>query len=99
MNGAIVEIASTTKRYSVRSDEAGEFQISDVELGQYRAVVRRIGYAPAVREIDVVTGMKPLSFGIAPVPQSLREMRVRGQGAGIFGAVGTSSDQIGRAHV
>lgn len=90
VNGAVVEIASASKRFAIRTDEAGEFIIYDVDLGPYRAVIRRIGYAPSVREVDVVSGMRPLSFGIAPIPQDLREVRVRGEGSGIFGQIGTS---------
>ena len=92
LNGAIVEIAGTAKRYAVRSDEIGDFVIDNVEQGAYRAVVRRIGYAPMVREIDITSGMKPLTFGIAPIAQALREVRVRGTGSGIFGQIGTSDE-------
>src|SRR5688572_20574973 len=70
-NGAVVEIASADKRYAVRSEETGEFLIAGVDLASYRAVVRRIGYAPFVREISVASGMKPLAFALSPVPQSL----------------------------
>ena len=92
INGAIVEIAGADRRYAVRSDEDGRFQIFDVSPGPYRAVVRRIGYSQAVREITVTSDMNELRIGLAPIPQGLREIRVRGEGTGIYGLIGTASD-------
>ena len=92
IGGAIVEIASADRRYAIRSDEDGRFQIFDVTLGPYRAVVRRIGYSQVAREIVVTSGMKELHVELAPIPQALREVQVRGEGTGIYGLVGSASD-------
>jgi hypothetical protein len=92
VNGVIVELAGDTKRYTTRSDEAGEFQVSNVEPGVYRLVTRRIGYSPRTRSVVVVSGMKSIAIPLAPIPQALRAVQVRGEGMGIYGEVGASSD-------
>lgn len=92
VSGAIVEFAGPARRHVVRSDEVGEFQVDGVALADYRMVVRRIGYAPLTREVSVMSGMKPLELVLSPVPQSLREVRVRGEGSGIFGQIGRAED-------
>jgi hypothetical protein len=92
VSGAVVEIAGLDKRHATRSDEAGEFLVRDVADGAYRASIRRIGYSIIATEIIVEPGMKPVEIRMAPVPQTLREVRVRGEGTGIFGLIGTSTE-------
>lgn len=91
INGAIVEMASSSRRVSARTDEAGEFQLANVGPDSYRVSIRRIGYAPASRDLDVVEGMKRQEFTMAAIPQALRQVNVRGEGAGIFGLIGNAS--------
>jgi hypothetical protein len=91
LNGALLTITDGTNHYTARTDEAGEFFIYGVHSSGYRAVVRRIGYAPLEQAIEVVDGMKALSIAMSPLPQTLREVRVRGEGAGIFGQIGNAS--------
>jgi hypothetical protein len=92
VNGAVVELASATKRFTARTDEAGEFFVRDVDLDTYRVTVRRIGYMPMRRDLDVRSGMKPVTLRIDPIPQALAEVRVRGEGTGIYGRVARSGD-------
>lgn len=92
VTGAVIELASATRRYSARTDEAGEFFIRDVELGTYRTTVRRIGYTPMARDLDVTSGIKPVTLRVERIPQALSEVRVRGEGTGIFGQIARSGD-------
>jgi hypothetical protein len=90
--GAIIELVGLDHRHTTRTDEAGEFQIGSVQPGAYRASVRRIGYRQVITEIIVETGMKPVDLKLAPIPQTLREVRVKGEGAGIYGQIGSALD-------
>lgn len=92
VSGVVIEMVGLDNRYAVRSDEAGEFQIRDVRPGAYRAAIRRIGYAMIATEFIVESGMKRIEIGMSPVAQSLREVRVRGEGTGIYGQIGTSTE-------
>lgn len=92
VSGAIVELVGPARRHVVRTDEVGEFQVDAVVLGDYRMVVRRIGFAPLARELSVMSGMKPRELVLSPVAQALREVRVRGEGTGVFGQVGRAED-------
>jgi hypothetical protein len=95
--GAVVQMASSTRQFSTRSDEAGEVAIRNFEAGQYRVVIRRIGYAPLATDVVIANDTRR-DFRIAPLPQALREVRVRGTGSGIYGAVGTSAGLEPIAH-
>lgn len=88
--GAVVQMASGTRQYSGRSDEVGEANFRDFERGAYRVLVRRIGYRPLAVDIDVQND-KRQEFRVAPLPQMLSAVRVRGTGTGLYGIVGTSS--------
>ena len=90
--GAIVQITDGVRQHAVRTDEAGEFQIPKVELGSYRAVIRRIGYTSSSRQISVDEGMRPLSLDLPPIPRSLRAMHVHGEGTGVFGQIARAED-------
>jgi hypothetical protein len=90
--GAVIELASPTKRYATRTDEAGEFFFRDVTIDTYRTTVRRIAYSAMSRDLDVTSGMKPVILRINPMPQALAEVRVRGEGTGIYGRVARSGD-------
>jgi hypothetical protein len=92
VGGAVVELASGAKRFTARTDEAGEFFIRDVELDTYRATVRRIGYLQMTRNLDVTSATKPVTLRIDPIPQALTEVRVRGEGTGIYGRIARSGD-------
>jgi hypothetical protein len=87
--GAVVQMASATRQYTGRSDEVGEASLRDFERGNYRVLVRRIGYRPLAIDVDVQND-KRQEFRVAPLPQMLGEVRVRGTGTGIYGIVGTS---------
>lgn len=90
--GAVIDLASATRRITARSDEAGEFFLRDVDLGAYRTTVRRIGYSQMTRDLDVASGIKPVTLRISPIPQALSEVRVRGEGTGIYGQIARSGD-------
>jgi hypothetical protein len=90
--GANVEIANDSRRFAVRTDEAGEFYVFDVPAGGYRVLTRRIGYAQQLRALVVGSEMKPLEIMLAPAVQSLREVRVRGEGMGIYGELGATAN-------
>jgi hypothetical protein len=92
VSGAVVEMVGLDNRYAVRSDEAGEFQVRDVRPGAYRVGIRRIGYAMSNTEFIVESGMKRIAIRMSPVPQPLREVRVRGEGTGIYGQIGRSAN-------
>jgi hypothetical protein len=92
VNGVIIDLASDSKRYSARTDEAGEFRFADIEPGGYRLVTRRIGFTPLVRSVAVTQDMKAVSLGLSPIPATLRTVRVHGEGTGVFGEIGTSTD-------
>jgi hypothetical protein len=90
--GAVIDLASATRHFTTRSDEAGEFFLRNVDLGTYRATVRRIGYSQMIRDLDVVSGIRRVTLRISPIPQALSEVRVRGEGTGIYGQIARSGD-------
>lgn len=92
LSGAIVDIAGPNRRYSVRTDETGEFRVTVLNEGLHTASVRRIGYAAYRHAVNIAEEMNPIEIGLAPIPQALGEVLVRGKGAGIYGHIGTSSD-------
>jgi hypothetical protein len=91
INGAIVDLANANRRFSARTDEAGAFHFASIDPASYRVGIRRIGYAPVSRDLDVFEGVKRHDFTMAPIPQALRQVNVRGEGAGIFGQIGHAS--------
>jgi hypothetical protein len=92
VNGAVVEMAGLDTRYSARTDEEGEFRFRDVRPGAYRAVIRRIGYAMIRTEIIVEPNMKRIDVRMSPIPQTLGRVLVHGEGTGIYGQIGTSTE-------
>lgn len=83
--GAIIQMADGVRSPSSRTDERGGFQLQ-LAPGTYQMLVRRIGYAPWSGSKTVSAG-DSITIRLSPLPQSLRAVRVHGEGAGIYGEI------------
>jgi hypothetical protein len=92
LSGALVQIAGATRSFTTRSDEAGEFFVSGVEPGDFKIVVRRIGYAPYAAEVRIGSDRDKLEIRLVAVPQALKPVTVRGEGTGVYGEVAAVAD-------
>lgn len=59
-----------------RANEKGEFALDSVPAGTRTLEVRALGYYPARRAIDIVTGAPPLTIALATLRSVLDTMRV-----------------------
>jgi hypothetical protein len=91
LGGAIVGLGFTGGDRATRTDDAGEFAFSRVPVGSYSMTVKRLGYEPFVRSIDVRPGMDSVSVALTRV-FTLDTVRIRATNQGIYGAVGTAHD-------
>jgi hypothetical protein len=88
--GAFLQVSDTQRTFSARTDDAGVFILHAV-AGQYRILVRRIGYAPLILSAALPTTAM-MDLRLAPIPQALRAVRVTAGGAGIYGEIGALAD-------
>jgi len=81
---------------SLLSDVTGGFRLGGVEPGRYRLHLRRIGYHPLEREVEVRNGeVTRLHLVLDPDPVHLPGIRARGAAAGSLpGAVHLSRERI-----
>jgi hypothetical protein len=64
----------------VRSLENGRFQILDLRPGSYRLFARRVGFEPALTQIEVGQGdTVRISLALTPTTTALDTVRVRGE--------------------
>jgi hypothetical protein len=87
--GAIVGLGPNGSARTTRTDDAGEFAFSKVAPGSYSLTVKRLGYEPRTRAIDVHAGMDSVLIAILRV-STLDTIRIRATNQGIYGAVGTA---------
>src|SRR5262245_15217181 len=67
---------------SATTDRAGEFVLTHLPHGQQTVLVRRPGYAPIVRHIDLDT-VTALNFALEPAPFELEPLSVTATGSAI----------------
>ncbi len=92
MLGAIVTLSVGSSARATRTDETGAFAFSNVAPASYALAVKRLGYQPASRTIDVSAQMSPLGIALSRVAL-LDTVRVRAAAAqGIYGGVGAARD-------
>lgn len=76
--GVDIEIVGTGMHRFTNS--AGRFAYTDVPAGDYEIRVRLVGYRPAILHLEVVAGRSyRQDFAIAPIPQTLAEVRIDGK--------------------
>lgn len=92
LNGALIQIANTSHRYSVRSDDAGEFVLARLDSGLYRVVVRRIGYAQYAGDLQLNEDRSHLEIRLVSLPQGLSPVVIRGDGMGVYGQLASLVD-------
>jgi hypothetical protein len=91
LGGAIVAFGANGAERITRTDDAGDFAFTKVAVGSYPLTVRRLGYEPVARVIDVREGMDSIAIAMNRV-STLDTVRIRATSQGISGVVGTSSD-------
>jgi len=87
--GAIVGLGPNGSDRTTRTDDAGEFAFSKVVPGNYSLTVKRLGYEPRARAVEVKAGMDSLVVAMLRV-STLDTVRIRATNQGIYGAVGTA---------
>jgi hypothetical protein len=85
--GAVIEMRNGNTVLAARSDEAGEFRFRGIDRGRATISVRRIGYRPLVRDIEIDGSPAPIVIEVAPMAQRLAPVRVGAKGEGIYGIV------------
>jgi Carboxypeptidase regulatory-like domain len=84
---------------SARSNERGEWTLSNAATGTRMIEVRALGYYPARRQVHIVAGAAPVRVELATLKSVLDTVKVRSTrllGADRFGFVGRSRTGIGR---
>jgi hypothetical protein len=76
------------------TDSAGGYEIPGIPLGEYRLFVRRLGYRPALLDLDARTGDRDanLSVGLVVVPVRLQSIQVNGDRVNLFGRLRAGDD-------
>ena len=87
--GAIVGLGPSGSDRITRTDDAGEFAFSKVAPGSYSLTVKRLGYDPRTRVVEVRPGMDSILVVMLRV-STLDTVRIRATNQGIYGAVGTA---------
>lgn len=82
-----------TSRVAV-TDSAGTYQILGVTAGEYRLFVRRLGYQPALVDLDATrpAGDTRLSFGLVVVPIRLDAIQIDAARSNLFGRLTLDAD-------
>jgi hypothetical protein len=75
------------------TDSAGGYEIRGVASGEYRLLVRRLGYRAALIDLDATAGNEArISFGLVVIPVRLQEVRVDGNRTNLFGRLALAYD-------
>jgi hypothetical protein len=76
------------------TDSAGGYEILGVAAGEYRLFVRRLGYQPALVDLDARRSAAEarFSFGLLVVPIRLDAIQIDGTRSNLFGHLSLSED-------
>jgi hypothetical protein len=76
------------------TDSAGAYEIVGVAAGEYRLFVRRLGYQPALVDLDASkpSGDARLSFGLVVVPIRLDAIQIDATRSNLFGRLALDQD-------
>ena len=76
-----------TETRSATSDTAGAYQLLNIPSGRYELNIRRLGYQPAVIDLDLTaaSGTSRLSVGLVVVPIQLRALNIESTPGNSFG--------------
>jgi len=91
MTIADAEISIVDLKRRIVSGADGHFRFDGIRPGKYDVRVRRIGYAPQVRSIDVDDDGGVAEFALVPMPRTLRPVIVNAARGGLSGIVGDTS--------
>src|SRR5687768_2725035 len=89
--GAIVTLTTPTGQRSTRTDESGEFVFQRVSVGSHSLAVRRLGYEPEERTVEITSEPQPIEIAMSRVTR-LDPVRVRGARQAIYGAIARARD-------
>jgi hypothetical protein len=89
LEGAEISIVDLKRRVFSGSD--GKFRIDDLRPGRYAVRVRRVGYAPQVRSIDVDDDGGVGEFALLPIPRTLQPVVVNAGRGGLSGIIGDTA--------
>lgn len=96
--GAQVTLANSTR--GVLTNDAGEYTLRDVPVGDATLRAQRIGYAPGQRTVIVAAGQSVVAnFTIAPVATSLSQVVVVGYGTSSRQDVSSSIATVSAAEI
>lgn len=90
VSGAVVELIGDTVHRADRTDDVGEYRLSNAPNGRYRFVVRQIGYREFSRDVRIAGRDTTISVTLRPAPQQLETVQIRAGASGIYGVVGRS---------
>lgn len=90
LSGALVDVKSAAFHATVRSNQRGEFRISQVPGGDYGVSIRRLGYAELLRDLVTMDRDTTVIFAMTAVRRELDTVRVVARVNGIRGVVGTA---------
>jgi hypothetical protein len=75
------------------TDSAGGYEIRGVASGEYRLLVRRLGYRAALVDLDASAGNEArISFGLVVTPVRLQAVRVDADRLNLFGRLSLAYD-------
>jgi hypothetical protein len=75
------------------TDSAGDYELRGVPAGEYRLLVRRLGYRAALVDLDATTGNEArISFGLVVTPVRLQAVQVDGDRVNLFGRLSLAYD-------
>ena len=90
LSGALVDVRSAAFHAAVRSNQRGEFRIPEVPGGDYKVIVRRLGYAELLRDLVTMDHDTSVVFAMTAGRRELDTVRVVARVNGIRGVVGTA---------
>jgi hypothetical protein len=75
------------------TDSAGVYELRGVPAGEYRLLVRRLGYRAALVDLDARSGSEArISFGLVVTPVRLQAVQVDGDRVNLFGRLSLAYD-------
>jgi hypothetical protein len=75
------------------TDSAGAYELRGVAAGEYRLLVRRLGYRAALVDLDANTGNEArISFGLVVTPVRLQAVKVDADRLNLFGRLSLAYD-------
>jgi hypothetical protein len=75
------------------TDSAGDYELRGVPAGEYRLLVRRLGYRAALVDLDARTANEArISFGLVVTPVRLQAVQVDGDRVNLFGRLSLAYD-------